>query len=313
MKTLFLSVLYSLLSVSLAAASPFNDGFARKEASVYLENYAELRFDAGFEKIDGMKGKYCLRIRCENQKDAKIVPAPIKPGDKYEIAFRCEFLGGETIESNPTLRQTTQPGWKFGYKYLPTFSLIFLDESKKALRGGFTIGMPYGKWHSFRRWFFAPPHAAFVQCVFNSGINNGRLYIDDLKFKHLSSDRRKISFVFDGKIGDCPPSGMAPNNQAKIVSWNGTGCCYSGYGVPTDLFPLAGDAEYKLTFTGEALKAYHAVFIYFFDEKLKRIKRQLLKDPVKSPIPIKTPKNTRWAYFLIYSHLLSEIKIERMR
>jgi hypothetical protein len=268
-----------------------------KKVGKYLENINELRDDAGFEKQPEMKGVYCLRVRCENQKDAVFIPVSITPGCKYKISFRTKFVGDETIEKNPSLRQTARRCWKRELQYIPSFDMRFLNAEKKKLRSSYTMGIPFGKWKKQEIEFYAPPKSSLVQLAFNSGINNGVLYVDDVRFKLISKDNDNISLTF------------APNAEK-----DGRRFFKTGYGDFTSVFPLSPDSKYTITFKGADAWGYHAVFICFLDEKLKMIgKIKPLKDPLNKKMTVQTPENTKWGRFLIYNHLLSEIKNERMR
>lgn len=295
MKIRLFTILSLVLSASIASAAPFNDGFALKAVDKYLENINELLNDAGFEKQPEMKGAYCLRVRCENQKDAKFIPVSVTAGNKYKISFRTKFVGAETVEKNPTLRQTMRHGGKQAYKYIPSFDMRFLDAAGKGLRSSYTVGIPFGKWQKQEIDFYAPPNTVSVQLAFNSGINDGTLYVDDVRFKLLSKDNDNILLTF------------APNTEK-----DGRQYFKTGYGDNTSIFPMKAESKYTITFKGADAWGYHAVFIYFLDEKLKMIgKREPLKDPLKKIMTIQTPKKTKWGKFIIYNHLLESIEIKR--
>jgi len=295
MKIRLFTVLLFLLFSLIVSSAPFNDGFALKEVGKYLDNINELLNDAAFEKQPGMKGKHCLRLRCENQKDAKFIPVPITAGNKYRISFRTKFVGNETVEKNPTLRQTTHRGGKQGYKYIPSLDMRFLDAAGKRLSSSYTMGIPFGKWKEQEIDFYAPPNTVSVQLAFNSGINDGALFVDDVKFKLLSKDNDNILLTF------------APN-----VEKDGRQLHKTGYGDQTSIFPLKAESKYTIMFKGVDAWGYHAVSIYFLDDKLKTIeKRKKLKDPLNKTMTIQTPKKTKWGKFLVYNHLLESIEIKR--
>ena len=180
--SVFLISLFSLGIAYRAEAAPFNDGFASAVASQYIPTYKDLKHDLGFEKVPSMQGKYCMRLRNENQTDAKFALQPLVAGQQYEVRFRSLFANEETLETNPTLEETTRPGWKYQYRHLPTFEIVFLDQDQNPQKKTTTVALPYGHWHQYQTLFTAPLDAAFVQFVFSSGINNGILYIDDIRF-----------------------------------------------------------------------------------------------------------------------------------
>lgn len=175
-------IVVGLLTAYRIGAAPFNDGFASARANDYIPNYEELRHDLAFKKIRGMQGKNCLRLRNENQKDAKFIPQPVIAGQQYAVSFRSLFVNAETLDNNPTLEETTRPGWKLRYRYLPTFEIVFLDKDEAPLQKTTTVALPYGMWHLYQTVFSVPPKAEFVQFCFSSGINNGQLYIDNITF-----------------------------------------------------------------------------------------------------------------------------------
>lgn len=187
----FTTILFSLVAAGQVWAAPFNDGFASAKAHEYVPNYEELRHDLGFEKVRGMQGKHCMRLRNENQKDAKFIPQPVVAGQQYEVSFRSLFFNAETLENNPTLEETTRPGWKLRYRYLPIFEIVFLDKDTTPLRQTTTVALPYGSWHVYQDTFTAPKDAEFVQFAFASGINNGVLYIDDIRFATKEVEQAK--------------------------------------------------------------------------------------------------------------------------
>lgn len=184
-------ILLVLLAACRVGAAPFNDGFASAQAHQYILNYEELRYDLGFEKVQEMKGKYCLRLRNENQRDAKFVPQSVVAGQQYEVSFRSLFVNVETLENNPTLEETTRPGWKLRYRYLPTFEIVFLDKDRTPLQKTTIVALPYGVWRLHQDVFMVPPKAEFVQFAFASGINNGVLYIDDIRFTIADARQEK--------------------------------------------------------------------------------------------------------------------------
>jgi len=306
------AILLGLIAATPGRAAPFNDGFASEKGPQYILNHAELIYDLGFEKVQGMQGKSCLRLRNENQKPAKFIMQTVAPGRQYELSFRSRFVNNETLENNPTLEETTRPGWKIRYRNLPTFEIVFFDKEQKAFRSTTTVTLPYGEWRRYRKIFIAPPKAAFVQFVFSSGINSGALYLDDMKFAATQGTPGKMILRFNGDKYDY--SGWARLQvDAGMVAKDGKGYFNTGYGSTTEKVFVDPKATYRLTLKGVhyAQRSWAVVSVY--DENGKKLQSDSFVSPCKEPIKMTTPPGAKYCDLLIYNCLLEGIAVEKQQ
>jgi len=290
-------------------AAAFNDGFATGKAHHYILNAYELRRDLAFEETPGRAGRYCLRLRNENQTDARTVIQPVTPGRQYEVSFRSKFVNDETLETTPILEETTRPGWKIRYRHLPIFEIVFLDKDKKGLRST-TVAIPYGEWRRHRTAFIALPNAKSVQFVFSSGLNNGTLYLDDMRFEARQDEAGKTVLRFDGDKYDY--SGWArPHVDAGMVTRKGKGYFNTGYGSTTEKICVDSEATYRITLKGVHYGPRSWVVVSAYDENGKKLQGDSFVAPCKTEIRITTSAGVRYCDLLIYNCLLEEIVVEK--
>ena len=308
-RTLMTIATFLVVIASTALAQPYGNGFAGKDLSAYLDEPKKANPDTvALVSVKGMTGKQALKLANGAKVTFKRVPVDDKT--KYTLAFRGRYDGGEAVEENPTLEHLTA---RFVPNIFPSREIRFFDAAGKNLPGGFRSGMVFRNWQEYRDIFYPPAGAVAMDVVIHSGRKEITFFVDAVTFEKTPDEGAINPNPVIAKYGKHNYSGWANLAAgAKIVEEaDGRVAFDTKYGTRSLSFPLTEPGTYGVTAKGEG-NGYNAVIILDFldaqGKKLGSMNANASGKEFKAVAPAGTVRGS----FLVYSHFLEELRINKV-
>lgn len=298
-----------LLLPSVLVARPFGDGFSTKNLEDYLDLAAPGETKLTFDSVEGMTGKAALNIA--EKTEAKFKAVPVDPNTKYTLKYRGRFVGGESIEENPTLDISLFP--RGGLSFLPSRSIDFLDAERKELavlhQDQIDSGLPFRQWHDYVDVFYTPAQAAFMVLKVRSA--PGVTFTLDSPTLEKTGDEKSLTInpSFDlGPFNYSGWSGMAAG-AGLFQTKEGRAALDAQYGSYTDSFPVSEPGTYQVFLKATSNGYASIVSLSLFDKDGKLTAKSF---SVRNKALFLLPPGTVSGRFLVRSMVLEELRLVHM-
>ncbi|MEA2012150.1 MAG: hypothetical protein U9O87_03570 [Verrucomicrobiota bacterium] len=307
---LFFSLL-SLTAKDEVCEEIIGDGFEKEKINYYFEKAVPkgVTLESNINDKQGQRVIFKQGITGS----FRFKKIPIKPKLKYKLTFKAKVIGDDVIEKNPRI-DTVQVVSK---NILWRWAILFFDTDGKSIPRPIQathLCLVSNQWKEYTSVFHSPPKAAYMQLIFNNyNLANG-MELDNIEFG-LCPDEGAINCNPDFRYGshnyagwkEILRGGLLLDNEKDKYLFD------TAYGSVGEKFPLSSDGTYRLYARGTRNGRYSVVNIFFNDINGKYLKTITVRGtPEGKYVDFVLPSKTTSAYFRVYNHLLTEVRLTKI-